>query len=67
MGILHMPALLFDIRDDIAYLTLNRPQVHNAMNPELMVQLAAAWKRVAVDDAVRARLQWGRAPMSAEM
>ncbi|MBF6571006.1 MAG: enoyl-CoA hydratase/isomerase family protein [Candidatus Binataceae bacterium] len=48
-----MRALLFDIRDDIAYLTLNRPQVHNAINPELMVQLAEAWKRVAVDDAVR--------------
>jgi enoyl-CoA hydratase len=48
-----MPALLFDIRGDIAYLTLNRPAVHNAINPELMVQLAEAWQRVAGDDAVR--------------
>ena len=48
-----MPALLFEIRDDIAYLTLNRPEVHNAINPELMVQLAEAWKRVAADDSVR--------------
>jgi enoyl-CoA hydratase len=48
-----MPALLVEIRDDIAYLTLNRPEVHNAINPELMVQLAEAWKRVAADDSVR--------------
>lgn len=41
-----MPALLFEIRDQIAYLTLNRPQVHNAIDPELMVRLAEAWKRI---------------------
>jgi enoyl-CoA hydratase len=54
-----MPALLFDIRDDIAYLTLNRPAVHNAINPELMVQLACAWQRVAADDAVRVAIVTG--------
>jgi hypothetical protein len=48
-----MPAMLVEIRDDIAYLTLNRPEVHNAINPELMVQLAEAWRRVAADDSVR--------------
>ena len=48
-----MPAILFEIRDNIAYLTLNRPQVHNAINPELMVSLAEAWKRVAADDSIR--------------
>jgi enoyl-CoA hydratase len=45
--------MLVEIRDDIAYLTLNRPEVHNAINPELMVQLAEAWTRVAADDSVR--------------
>jgi enoyl-CoA hydratase len=54
-----MPALLFEVRDDIAYLTLNRPEVHNAINPELMVQLAAAWQRVAADDAIRAAIVTG--------
>jgi enoyl-CoA hydratase len=48
-----MPAMLVEIRDDIAYLTLNRPEVHNAINPDLMVQLAEAWTRVAADDSVR--------------
>ena len=28
------PALLYDKRDGIAYLTFNRPDVHNAWNPE---------------------------------
>jgi enoyl-CoA hydratase/carnithine racemase len=35
-----MPALLFEVRKQIAYLTLNRPQVHNSLNPEMVVQLA---------------------------
>ncbi len=48
-----MPALFFEIRDGIAFLTLNRPEVHNAINPELMVQLAQAWQRIAVDDSIR--------------
>jgi enoyl-CoA hydratase len=48
-----MPALLSETRDHIAYLTLNRPEVHNAINPEMMVQLAEAWERIAADDAIR--------------
>ena len=39
-----MPALIFEKRDNIAYLTLNRPEVHNSLNPEMLVSLAAAWK-----------------------
>lgn len=54
-----MPALLFEIRNDIAYLTLNRPAVHNAIDPELMIQLADAWKRVAADDSVRVAIVTG--------
>jgi enoyl-CoA hydratase/carnithine racemase len=54
-----MPALLFDIRDHIAYLTINRPEVHNAMNPEVVVRLAQAWQRVADDDDVRAAIITG--------
>ena len=54
-----MPALLFEIRGDIAYLTLNRPEVHNAINPELVVQLAEAWKRIAADNAIRVAIITG--------
>ena len=54
-----MPALLFEIRNHIAYLTLNRPQVHNAINPELLVQLAEAWQRVNQDDDIRVAIITG--------
>ena len=54
-----MPALLFEIRDHIAYLTINRPEVHNAMNPEVVVRMAEAWQRVAADDDVRAAIITG--------
>jgi enoyl-CoA hydratase len=54
-----MPALLYEVRDHIAYLTINRPEVHNAMNPEVIVRLAEAWQRVAEDDHVRAAIITG--------
>lgn len=54
-----MPALLFEVRDHIAYLTINRPEVHNAMNPEVVVRLAEGWQRVADDDDVRAAIITG--------
>jgi enoyl-CoA hydratase/carnithine racemase len=55
----HMPALLFETRGDIAYLTLNRPEVHNAINPELMVLLAEAWRRIAADHTIRVAIITG--------
>jgi enoyl-CoA hydratase len=54
-----MSALVFDLRDGIAYVTLNRPEVHNAINPELMVRLAQAWQRIAEDDSIRVTIITG--------
>jgi enoyl-CoA hydratase len=54
-----MPALLFDVRHHIAYLTLNRPEVHNAFNPEMILQLAEAWERVNRDDDIRVAIVTG--------
>jgi enoyl-CoA hydratase len=54
-----MADLLFEKRNRIAYLTLNRPQVHNALNPEIIVRLAEAWKEIDQDDAVRAAIITG--------
>lgn len=54
-----MPALNFEVRGHIAYLTINRPQVHNALNPEAIVQLAQAWERVNQDDNVRVAVVTG--------
>ena len=54
-----MPALIFEKRNHIAYLTMNRPEVHNSLNPEMLVSLAAAWKEIDSDDAVRATIVTG--------
>ena len=39
-------ALLFNVQDHIAKLTLNRPEVMNAMDPETYDQLSKAWIEV---------------------
>jgi len=54
-----MPAVLFEKRDHIAYLTFNRPEVHNAMNPETMVRLAEAWQEIERDDGIRVAIITG--------
>ncbi len=41
--------ILFDVRDRIATITLNRPQRKNAMNQTLKDELRTAWKRVKAD------------------
>ncbi len=38
---------------------MNRPEVHNSLNPEMLVSLAAAWKEIESDDAVRATIVTG--------
>ena len=54
-----MPALIFEKRNHVAYLTLNRPEVHNSLNPEMLVSLAAAWKEIDSDGAIRATIVTG--------
>jgi len=54
-----MPALIYEKRGHIAYLTLNRPHVHNALDPELVVRLAEAWQDYAHDDDLRVAVLTG--------
>jgi enoyl-CoA hydratase len=54
-----MPALLFEKRAHIAYLTFNRPEVHNSFSPETIVRLAEAWQEVNQDDQIRAAIITG--------
>jgi enoyl-CoA hydratase len=54
-----MPALLFEVRDHLAYLTMNRPEVHNSINPEMLVRLCDAWERINADDEIRAVIVTG--------
>ncbi len=54
-----MSALNYETRGHVAYLTLNRPEVHNALSPEMMVQMAQAWHEIARDDGVRVAIVTG--------
>ncbi len=47
-----MPAVLYEKRDRIAFITLNRPKVLNAFNREMHEQLREAWLDFREDDDV---------------
>ena len=53
------PALLYEKRDGIAVLTMNRPEVRNALNAEMLCRLADAWQDVNDDPAVRCAILTG--------
>src|SRR5881628_1236564 len=48
------PAVLYEKRDGIATVTMNRPEVRNAINAEMLCRLADAWQDVNDDASVRA-------------
>jgi len=54
------PAVLLEVRDRIASITLNRPDNRNSMTDELLGALEEAVRRVRADDAVRAVVISGR-------
>lgn len=45
--------LLYQVEGGVATVTLNRPEVYNALNDEITYELQDALKKVAKDDAVR--------------
>src|SRR5581483_10834646 len=45
-------ALLFTLEDHIATITINRPEVRNALDPATMAELADAWRRVRDDPEI---------------
>lgn len=47
-----MPAVIYEKKGHIARVTLNRPEVHNAMDAEVIVRLAEAWQDFAADDSL---------------
>lgn len=51
--------LVFIKNDDIATITLNRPDVHNAMNETLMQELTSCFQRLASDPTISAVLLTG--------
>ena len=53
------PHVLYEKRDGIACVTLNRPDKRNAFSPEMVVRLVAIWAEVAADPGVRVVLLTG--------
>jgi len=51
--------LLYTKRDGIAILTLNRPERRNAFSPQMMVQLADAWRDFRDDGEARVAILTG--------
>ena len=56
--------LEYEKRGHIAYITLNRPEVRNAIDPELMVRLAEAWMDYDQDDELRVAIVTGAGDQS---
>src|ERR1700739_2780476 len=49
-----MAKVIYQKRDQIAYITLNRPEVHNAIDTETHALLVEAWTDFRDDPAARA-------------
>src|SRR5690242_7421224 len=51
--------LLFEVRDGIAFVTVNRPDKLNALNDQVVGELAAAAERVATEAAIKGAIITG--------
>ena len=47
-----MPKLLYEKRDRVAYVTINRPEARNAIDPDVHGAMIETWADFAADDAV---------------
>ena len=54
-----METLLYEQRDGVAIVTLNRPQVHNAFNAAMQHELRHVWSTLRTNDDVRAVILTG--------
>jgi enoyl-CoA hydratase len=53
------PHLLVERTDQVAVVTLNRPEARNAFSPEMLVRLAEAWDLIDSDDDIRVAILTG--------
>lgn len=56
---MHMPDLLFEVKDSIATITLNRPESYNAFSEEMIVNWIAALEEIRDRDEIRVVLLKG--------
>src|SRR5882762_5996559 len=54
--------LLFDVRDRVAFVTVNRPDKLNALNDQVMAELGEAAERIATEDAIKGAILSGAGP-----
>src|SRR5436309_8869081 len=54
--------LLFEIKDGVALITINRPDKLNALNNQVVDELAGAAERVATEDAIKGAILTGAGP-----
>ena len=48
-----LSTITYVVRSHVAEVTLNRPEVHNAFNERMQDELAALWRHIRLDEAVR--------------
>ncbi len=53
------PAVLYEKQGHVAIVTMNRPEVRNAINAEMLCRLADAWQDVNEDRSIRAAIFTG--------
>lgn len=53
-------ALIFEKKNHIACLTINRPEAHNALDPETVLELIEAWKEFKEDQEMRCAIITGK-------
>ncbi len=56
--------ILFEIRDGIAWVTVNRPDKLNALNDQVMLELADAAERIATEAEIKGAILTGSGPKS---
>jgi len=54
-----MAVVDFIVEENVARITINRPEARNAMSPEVMVRLNDAWTQVRDSDAIRVAVLTG--------
>ena len=59
-----MSDLIYEKKDGVAILTMNRPERRNAFSPKMMVQMAEAWADFAKDDSLRVAILTGTGDLS---
>lgn len=56
---MNFETILFDVRDSVALVTLNRPKVLNALNAATFAELATAFTTIRGDNSIRAAILTG--------